>query len=52
MKKIEEVEVATYWKIKDYEELLKQRPTKSSVEDFIKESEVETRKNYIAHTQA
>lgn len=23
MKKIEEVEVSTYWKIKDYEELLK-----------------------------
>ena len=52
MKKIEEVEVNTYWKIKDYEELLKQRPTKNSVDDTVKDKFDQCTKEYKSFTDA
>ena len=35
-KKLSEIELNTYWKIKDYEDLLKQRVSETFMKDYIK----------------
>ena len=46
VKKIDEVELNTLWKIKDYEELLRQRPTIAHVAYTTDESYEKVTKNY------
>ena len=48
--KLKDVETNTYWKIKDYEKLLEQRPTLTFIEDFCKDLDDKILKSSVKYT--
>ena len=50
-KKLHEVEVNTYWKIKDYEELLQTRINEQYVKDYFKAQEDKLKKSFVEYFQ-
>ena len=49
--KLQEIELNTYWKIKDYEELLKQRVSETYMKDYVKGEANKTARDYKEHVE-